>query len=77
MGKENTWWFMRDNHTFRELKGSPDDRIAAIMEEIADGYTSGAVFCRGLKVNLHCDYRNIAAFTEECRKVFKKEEANV
>ncbi len=66
------WYFMRDNHTFRKLTGTVDSMMAAVAEEIADGYTSGSVFCRDLGISIHCDYKNIAAFTEECRAVIAK-----
>ena len=66
------WYFMRDNHTFRKLTGSVESMLAAITEEISAGYKSGSVFCRELKIDIHCDYENTAAFTEECRAVITK-----
>jgi hypothetical protein len=72
MEKEIIWWFMRDNHTFRKLTGTVDDRIAAIMEELDDGYTSGSMFCKELNIDIHCDYKNTAKFTETCRAELNK-----
>lgn len=66
------WYFMRDNHTFRKLTGSVESMLAAINEEISAGYTSGSVFCRALKIDIYCNYKNTAAFTEECRAVIAK-----
>ncbi len=66
------WYFMRDNHTFRKLTGSVESMLEAITEELEDGYTSGSVFCRELKIDIHCNYKNTAAFTEECRAVITK-----
>lgn len=66
------WYFMRDNHTFRKLTGSVESMLTAITEEISAGYKSGSVFCRELKIDIHCDYKNTAAFTEECRAVITK-----
>lgn len=66
------WYFMRDNHTFRKLTGSVESMLAAINEEISAGYTSGSVFCRELKIDIHCNYKNTAAFTEECRAIIAK-----
>ncbi len=66
------WYFMRDNHTFRKLTGSVESMLAAINEEISAGYTSGSVFCRALKIDIHCNYKNTAAFTEECRAAIAK-----
>lgn len=36
-----SWYYMRDNHTFRQLTGDERDFKIALMEEFMDGFTYG------------------------------------
>ena len=36
-----TWYYMRDNHTFRKLEGTKKDIRITLMQELLDGNTYG------------------------------------
>lgn len=40
------FWYMRDNHTFRQLVGTPAEMVAQALEEFDAGHTYGSVFIR-------------------------------
>ncbi|MDQ0022958.1 hypothetical protein J2X90_000744 [Variovorax paradoxus] len=37
------FWYMRDNHTFRKLTGSPAEMVAQCLEEFDAGYNYGSL----------------------------------
>ena len=68
-----TWYYMRDNHTFRKLEGTPWDMIEQIMEELEAGYTSGSLLTKQLQgVDVHCNYKDQAGFLLKALKILKE-----
>lgn len=45
---EPSFWFMRDNHTFRRLAGNAEEMSAQCMEEFDAGWTYGGLFAKNL-----------------------------
>ena len=46
-------YYMRDNHTFKELTGSIDNMLSQIKEEFDDGYTHGMLCSHTKKSCVH------------------------
>jgi hypothetical protein len=70
-----TWYYMRDNHTFRKLSGDEKDIRHAIMEEFLDGYTYG-MLCTKTKgyehITIHASGKDsYKEFIEQCLKVME------
>jgi len=39
------YWYMRDNHSFRELPAEADRALVIIAEEVAAGFANGLLCC--------------------------------
>jgi len=70
-----TWYYMRDNHTFRKLEGSKKDIRIALMEEFLDGMTCG-MLCTKTKgyehIKVHANGKEkMHEFIDECLEVMK------
>lgn len=47
------FWYMRDNHTFRPLTGTPEEMVAQCLEEFDAGYTCGMLCSDPTGLNIH------------------------
>ena len=51
--EDNNPYYMRDNHTFKELTGSVENMLLQIKEEFDAGYTHGMVCAHGFSGVVH------------------------
>jgi hypothetical protein len=69
------WWYMRDNHTFRQLKGTKKDIRLALMEEMLNGNSYG-MLCTKTKgyehIHVHAGKRDDwEEFIDKCMEVIE------
>lgn len=62
-------YYMRDNHTFKQLSGDVDVAVKEIEAELVAGWTSGMLCCkRDGFPSLHANYRRPREeFLSDCR----------
>lgn len=53
VGAKAPVWYMRDNHTFRPLRGGPEEMVAQCLEEFDAGYTCGMLCSKELSITVH------------------------
>jgi hypothetical protein len=64
------WWYMRDNHTFRELKGDKKDVTLALAEDFLEGHTYGMLCSQQSDIVVHArGSKSFNEFAEKCMEV--------
>jgi hypothetical protein len=51
--EQRKFWYMRDNHTFRPLSGTPKEMVAQCLEEFDAGFTFGMLCFDPKGPNVH------------------------
>lgn len=70
---KDRWYYMRDNHTFRELKGDKKDVSLALAEDFLEGHTYGMLCSWQSDVKVHArGSESFKTFVDECLEVMFK-----
>ncbi|MDQ0068320.1 hypothetical protein J2W34_000094 [Variovorax boronicumulans] len=64
---EQTYWLMRDNHTFRKLSGTPEEMVDQCMEEFDAGWTYCSLFVKNVPSKSNSVHASGAANREDFR----------
>lgn len=66
--KRKTWFYMRDNHTFRQLTGDVNQMVWQISEELEAGWTAGMLCSKQDPRVIHCDCERPEEFLVNVRE---------